>query len=83
MPKYLPDELSHMKDIQHAINLALGSQLLNVPHYRMNPMDRAELSYPIKDLLAKDFIFHSLTHLVIPALFSPKKDGALKDVCKK
>lgn len=83
MPKNLLDELSHMKDIQHAINLALGSQLLNVPHYRMNPMDRAELSYPIKDLLAKDFIFHSLTHLAVPALFSPKKDGALKDVCKK
>lgn len=80
MPKNLLDELLHMKDIQHAINLALGSQLLNVPHYRMNPMDRAELSYPIKDLLAKDFIF---THLVVPALFSPKKDGALKDVCKK
>lgn len=78
MPKNLLDELLHMKDIQHAINLALGSQLLNVPHYRMNPMDRAELSNPIKD-----FIFHSLTHLVVPALFSPKKDGALKDVCKK
>ena len=40
--KDLPDQLSLMRNIQHAINLVSGATLANLPHYRMNPMEHAK-----------------------------------------
>lgn len=53
-PNDLPDELSPLKDIQHAIDLISGSQIPNSPHYKINPTKQTELKWLV-ELLKKSF----------------------------
>ena len=72
----LPDMLPLLRDIQHTIDLFLGSQLPDLPNYRINPIERAELNRQIEGLLEKGFIFHSLSPCVVHVLLTPKNDGS-------
>ena len=76
MPDELRDELSSLKDIQHAIDFMPWFSLSNLPHYTMNPTEHARLRRRVNELPRKGFVGESLSPYVVLALLSPKKDGS-------
>ena len=52
-PKELPNQLSFMRDIQHAIDLVPGVALPNLLHYRMSPPQHDEMVRQVDELLHK------------------------------
>ena len=52
-PTDLPNELPPRRNIQRAIDFMPRSQLPNLPAYRMNPVEYAELKRQVDELLSK------------------------------
>ena len=75
VPDELPSGLPPLRDIQHATYLVIGSQLPNLPHYRMNPKEREKLNRQV-GLLEREFVKHNLSSCAVPALLTHKKDGS-------
>jgi len=74
IPQELSSELSHLRDIQHTINLVPSSQLPDLPYCRLSSTERAELDRQVQELLSKGFVRHSMSSCAVPALLTPKKD---------
>ena len=74
-PKDLPTELPLIRDIQHAINLELGSTIPNKAAYRMTVMEKDELLRQVQELLTKGYIKENISPCAVPTLLIPKKDG--------
>ncbi|GJV92506.1 putative nucleotidyltransferase, ribonuclease H [Tanacetum coccineum] len=64
-PDKLHDRLSPLHDIQHHIDLEHGSQLPNIPHYKMSPGEREELCRQVEELVSKGHIRESMSPCVI------------------
>ena len=72
-PKNLPNRLPPMRDIQHAIDLVIGSSLPNLPHYRMNSIEHAELKRQVDELVDKGFIRVSMSSYAVSHIINVEK----------
>jgi len=61
--------------IQHAIVFVPSATLPNLPLYRMNSSEYAELQMQVCELLQKGFIQEILSLCAVSILLTPKRDG--------
>ena len=72
-PEKLPKGVPPKREVQHHIDVELGSKPPYRPPYRLGPAEQDELEEQIKDLLAQGFIRRSCSPYGAPILFVPQK----------
>jgi hypothetical protein len=73
LPGMSPD-----RDIKFNIDLLLGTAPISNRAYRMDVKNLSELKKQIEELLAKGFIYPSLSPWGAPSIFVDKKDGTTR-----
>ena len=66
------------RDIEFAIDLVPGTNLIFLPPYRMAPTDLKELKVQLQELVDKGFVQPSVSPWGAPVLFVRKNDGSLR-----
>nr|XP_017239892.1 PREDICTED: uncharacterized protein LOC108212682 [Daucus carota subsp. sativus] len=80
-PNVFPDELPGLppdREVQFAIDLALGTEPVSEAPYRMAPVEMKKLATQPQDLLEKGVIRPSISPWGAPVLFVKKKDGSMR-----
>ena len=77
-PDELPKELPPRRHIEHSIELKEGSQPKFQYPFRMSPVERAEVTRVVNELLDLGYIRPSMSPWGAPVLFAPKPDGTLR-----
>lgn len=62
--------------IYNTIDFLLGTQLPDLPCYRMSPSGLLELLRKIRELMDKGYLWPSKSPCAMPALLAPTKDGS-------
>ncbi|PKU81321.1 RNA-directed DNA polymerase [Dendrobium catenatum] len=68
--------LPPLRSLQHHIDFVPGSNLPNLLHHRLSPIEHQILQELVDDLLKNQLIQPSLSPCAVPALLVPKKDGS-------
>ena len=75
-PDDLPSGLPPKRDVDHRIELEVGSTPPTKAPYRMSPIELDELKRQLAELISKGFIQPSKSPFGAPVLFVKKKDGS-------
>ncbi|GJS50693.1 putative nucleotidyltransferase, ribonuclease H [Tanacetum coccineum] len=78
MPKELPKELPHRREVDHTIELEMGSKPPAKSPYRMPSTELEELRNQLKELMDAVYIRPSKSPYSESVLFQMKKDGSLR-----
>ncbi|GJX16760.1 putative nucleotidyltransferase, ribonuclease H [Tanacetum coccineum] len=77
MPKELPKKLPPRREVDHTIELEMGSKPPAKAPYRMPPPKLEELCKQLKELIDAGYIRPTKSPYGAPVLFQRKKDGSL------
>ena len=78
-PEKLP-RLPPKSEIEFAIEVQPGTNLISIPPYRMAPAELKELETQLRELIDKGFIRPSILLWGTVVLFVKKKDSSLRIV---
>ena len=78
MPEDLPNELPPRREVDHKIEVKLGSEPPSKAPYRLSQKELEDLKSQLDELLAKGYIRQSKSPYGTPVLFVDKKDRKLR-----